>query len=277
MNKHTTDTMTTALRDLDPAHETVLTEAERQHADDTFVRIIATTSDDPLQVEPDRPRRRRWRLLVPIGLAGAAGAAIPALLFGGGSAFASWTPTPEPLTPAQTAAAAATCRADLGMPASVEATLVAERRGEWTYVLMSQPKAESTCLMRNNLVGQDPAGHEVFGSHDTDPGKAPTVARDRIVETGSTAAGTDEGWFRKGWLTWAYGYVGSDVTGVTVHTPLGFDVEASVDNGRFAAWWPSDPPSSENLEVMGAWSYTVTLADGSMRHSTGLGPRLNRR
>lgn len=270
MNEHTTESMTAALRDLDPVPKTALTEAERQHADDTFVRIIATPSDDPPRVEPDRPRRRRTRLLLPVGLLGAAGAAMTALLLGGGSALASWTPTPELLTPAETSAAATTCRADLGIPASEEATQLAERRGKWTYVLISEPNAEGTCLMRNDLVGQDPAGHEVFGNYDTDP-EVPTVARDRIVEMGSTAASIDEGWFREeGWLTWTYGYVGSDVTGVTVHTPLGFDVEASVDNGRFAAWWPSDKPSSDNLEVMGAWSYTVTLADGSTRrHTTG--------
>lgn len=270
MNKHTADAMiTAALHDLDPAPKTVLTKAERERADATFARILATPNHDPVTADHVRPRRRWIRLLVPVGLVGAAVVAIPALLLSGGSAFASWTPTPEPLTAAKTSAAAATCRADFAIPASGEAALVAERRGEWTYVLISEPKAEATCLMRNDLVGQDPAGHEVFGNYDTHPGKAPTVARDRIVETGSMAGGTDEGWFRKGWLTWTYGYVGSDVTGVTVHTPLGFDVEASVDNGRFAAWWPSAQPSSENLEVMGAWSYTVTLADGSTRHTTG--------
>lgn len=268
MNKHTTNTVTAALRDLDPAPMSVLTDPERQRADATFARILATPSHDSVPAEPDRPRRRRSRLLVPIGLVGAAGAVISALLLGG-SAFASWTPTPELLTPTETSAAAATCRANFGIPASGEATLVAERRGDWTYVLISEPKAEGTCLMRNDLVGQNPAGHEVFGSYDPDPGKAPTVARDRIVEGGSQMGSTDEGWFREGWLTWTYGYVGSDVTGVTVHTPLGFDVEASVDNGRFAAWWPSDQPSSKNLEVMGAWSYTVTLADGSTRNTTG--------
>lgn len=269
MNKHTTDTMTAALRDLDPAPNTALTETERQHADETFARIIATPSDDPPLVGPDRPWRRRSRLFLPVGLVGAAGAAMAALLLGG-SAFASWTPTPEPLTPAETSAAAATCGADLGTPARGEAALIAERRGKWTYVLISGPKAERSCMMPNDLVGQDPAGHKVLGSYDPDPGKAPTVARDRIVEEGSMQSSIDEGWFRNdSWLTWTYGFAGSDVTGVTVHTPLGFDVEASVDNGRFAAWWPSDPPSSKNLEVMGAWSYTVTLADDSTRSTTG--------
>ena len=112
-----------------------------------------------------------------------------------------------------------------------------------------------------------------MGGYDPDPVEAPTLARDRIVETESMQGSvpipgrwpfsTDDGWF-----SWVGGYVGSDVTSVTVHTPIGIDVEASVANGRFAAWWPSAQPSSENLEVMGAWSYTVTLADGSTRRVT---------
>lgn len=266
MNQPTSETLIAALRDLDPAPEVALSAEERQRADRMFARVVAAPSDGSRWAEPDRPRRRRWRLLVPMGLVGAAGAAIAALLLGG-SAFASWTPTPEPLTPAKTSAAAATCRAAVGIRAGGEATLLAEQRGKWTYVLVSGPKAEASCLMRNEVVGQDPNGQEVIGTLDTKPGKSPTVASDHIVEMSSTAASTDEGWFREGWLTAADGYVGSDVIGVTVHTPLGFDVEASVGNGRFAAWWPSDPPSSKNLDVMGAWSYTVTLADGTTRPS----------
>lgn len=274
MNKHNTDTITAALRDLDPAPKiAALTEAERHHADDTFARIIATPSDDPTSVEPVRQRRRRWRwrLLAPIGLLTAAGAAMAALLLGGGSALASWTPTPEPLSPAETSAAASTCRGDFGIPASGEATLLAERRGKWTYVLISGPKGEGACLMRNDVVGHDPSGHDVLGNFEYDTNlDAPTVVRDRMIEMGSTATSIDEGWLRDdSWLTWTSGYVGSDVTGVTVHTPSGFDVEASVDNGRFAAWWPSVVPSSKNPEVMGAWSYTVTLVDGSTRNGTG--------
>lgn len=265
MNKRTIDTLAAALRDLDPAPRTALTEAERQRADETFVRVITTPGDDRPLPEPEG--RRRWHLLVPIGLMGALGAAISALVLGGGSAFASWTATPERLTSAETSAAAATCRTNFGMSESGEATLVAERRGKWTYVLISEPTAEASCLMRNDVVGKNPSG-QLFGSSDTEPPEAPTVTRDRIDETGSMAGSVDEGWLRRDtWLTWTYGYVGRDVVGVTVHTPLGFDVEASVDKGRFAAWWPSDPPSSRNLDVMGAWSYSVTLADGTTRAS----------
>lgn len=279
MNKHTFDTMTTAaLRDLDPAPTTVLTDEELERADATFVRILATPSHAQVRAEPGRPRRRRSRLLVPLGLVGAAGATVPALLLGGGSAFASWTPKPEPLRAAAVSEAAATCRASLEVPDQGERVVIAERRGGWTYVLIAGPKSEGFCLMRDDLVGnQDPADHReegFFGGYTTDPVGAPTLARDRIVEFESMAGSVptpglwlfsdDEGWFSS-----VQGYVGSDVTGVTVHTPVGTDVEASVANGRFAAWWPSDQPSSENLEVMGAWTYTVTLADGGTRRVTG--------
>ena len=102
---------------------------------------------------------------------------------------------------------------------------------------------------------------------------APTPDRGHIIQTGAgaTSVPTNGLWHfgdDEEWVSHVEGYVGSDVTGVTVHTPIGTDVEASVANGRFAAWWPSAKPSSENLEVMGAWTYTVTLADGTTRQVT---------
>lgn len=271
MSKHTLDAMAAALRGCDPASESVLTEGERLHADATFARIVATPghSSVPTGSEGRGSRRRRRRVLVPLGLAGAAGAAVPAVLLGGGSAFASWTPMPEPLTRSETTAAASTCRTELGMPSTSRATLIAERRGEWTYVLISEPGTEATCLMRNDLDGEGSSGDELLGSYDTDLGEGPTPAGDQIVETGNMAGSFERGWFSQEWVTWTYGFAGDDVTRVIVHTPLGFDVEASVEGGRFAAWWPSNAPSSENVDVMGAWSYTVTLADGTTRQVTG--------
>jgi hypothetical protein len=278
MNKHTVDTMTTAsLRDLDPAPTTALTEEELERADATFARILATPSHDQAPEESDRPRRRWSRLLVPAGLIGAAGATAPALLLGGGPVFASWTPKPQPLTAAAATEAATTCRTVLEVPDRGERVVLAERRGGWTYVLIAGPKSEGFCLMPDDLVGhQDPADHReggFFGGYTTDPVEAPTPARDRIVEfesmAGSVPAPGLWPFNNDGYFSSVEGYVGSDVTGVTVHTPVGTDVEASVANGRFAAWWPSDLPSSDNLEVMGAWTYTVTLADGSTRRVTG--------
>jgi hypothetical protein len=256
MRRHTADTViTAALRHLDPAPRTDLTEAELERADAAFARIVATPSDDPVPVEPDRPRRRRSRLLVPVGLA--AVVAIPGLLLVGGNAYGSWTPTPEPLTDVAATTAATTCRAALDAPDRGEHVAIAERRGEWTYILLAGPGTEAVCLMPDDLVGQDPTDRRnFFGSYDTDAVAPPTLEPDRIDETMSMEGSTDEGWF-----IWSQGYVGSDVTGVTVHTSSGLDIQASVAGHRFAAWWPATKQSSHHPAE--TWSYTVHLADGS--------------
>lgn len=262
MRRHTADTgITAALRHLDPAPGTDLTEAERDRADAAFARIVAAPSDETVPIGPGRPPRRRRRLLATVGLAGAAGVAIPGLLLGG-SAYGSWTPTPEPLTALVAATAATTCRASLDVPDRGERVAVAERRGEWTYVLLAGPGTEAVCLMPDDLIGQDPTARgDFFGSYDPDAVAPPTLDPDRIDETTSMQGSTDEGWF-----IWSEGYVGSDVTAVTVHTSSGLDIEASVTGNRFAAWWPARQQSSDHPAE--TWSYTLHLADGSTRRTS---------
>jgi len=263
MRRHAADTVVTeALRHLDPAPRTDMTEAERERADAVFARIVATPSDEPVLLEADRPLRRRSRLLVTLGLAGAAGIAIPGVLLGGGTAYGSWTPRPEPLTDLAAAKAATTCRAVLDVPDRGERIAMAERRGEWTYLLLAGTGTEAICLMPDDLVVQDPPAREdFFGSYDTDAVAPPTLDPDRIDETTSMQGSTEEGWFSS-----VEGYVGSDVTGVTVHTSSGLDIEASVAGNRFAAWWPSSKQSSD--QPAETWSYTVHLADGSTRRTS---------
>ncbi|MGH1561753.1 hypothetical protein [Mumia sp. DW29H23] len=268
MTKQPAGDIYTALRSLDAAPETSLNAAERRYADDAFTRIVTSPTTVPPAKEPTW-LRRRWRRLVPLGALAAAGTAAAALTLGGSSAFASWTAKPEPLSATKSAAAADTCRTKLKMSDSENQSVLAERRGGWTYVLITAPSGEATCLMRNATAGQDPEGHEIFADL-AEPTPVTTLSPDQIAETGSTAVVTDEGWFRKGYLIWIYGYAGKDVEAVTVRTPLGTDVEATVKNGRFAAWWPSEAPSSKRPDVMGAWHYTVTLSDGSTLSAAGL-------
>ena len=55
MRRHAADTVVTeALRHLDPAPRTDMTEAERERADAVFARIMATPSDEPVLLEADR-------------------------------------------------------------------------------------------------------------------------------------------------------------------------------------------------------------------------------
>lgn len=273
MTRNPDDTLiTAALRHLDPGGPAQLTEAERERAETAFARIVATPGDQAVPVEPDRPRRRR--LLVPLGLAGAAAVAVPVVLLGGGSAYGTWTPTPTPLTGTAAAAAAGTCRTALqdrspGAPESTPTVdgpgrvAVAERRGEWSYVLIDGPgRAQRVCLMPVEDIGEQ-ARPRLFGGYfDTDVADPPTVAPDRIAVHVSAEGQTDEGWFN-----WVEGYVGGDVTGVTVRTSSGLDIQASVVGNRFAAWWPGRVQSSSNPEGE-TWSYVVHLTDGTSRDAT---------
>lgn len=259
MNMPTAETLlTAALRQLDPAPASDLTDAQRERADAMFARIVATPAEGAVPVEPVRPRRRR--LLVGLGLAGVTGAALPALLLGGGGAYGSWTPKPETLTGVAAVEAGDVCRTSHAFPDERERVVVAERRGEWTYVLLAGPDSEATCLMPDAMVerGVRSVHDDFFGSHNAGPAAAPEVGHREIEETNAMSGSTEEGWF-----TWTAGFVGSDVAAVTVHTSSGLDIEASVVGNRFAAWWPGVPPSSENPDD--SWSFTVHLADGTSR------------
>jgi hypothetical protein len=271
MSQHISERLTmTALRDLDPAGPAAaLSEDERARADATFSRIVSAPDHPPLGVEPERPRGARLprRILVAAGLACATGVATSALLHGG-TAYGSWTPTPKPLEGKAATTAAASCRAALDVPDQGEQLLVAEQRGDWTYVLIGGSHTEAACLLPNDIVGhQDPADYEgkFFGQYDADAPPAPRVAPDRILETMNMSGSTDEG----GLFNWSQGYVGRNVVGVTLHTPTGLEVEASVTRGRFAAWWPAGEAKADNPEFADAPTFTVTLADGSTRETPG--------
>jgi hypothetical protein len=180
---------------------------------------------------------------------------------------------PATLSPPTAAAAATTCRSASGIRDRSARVVLGERRGGWTYVLLAGRGGEAACLMPDDLLGASAVGSRrsgIFSSYDPDPAEAPTPARDSIIETesaggavtvpGRLSLGTKDGWF-----IWVTGYAGNDVTRVTVDPPVGPDVEASLEGGRFAAWWPSGEARGDNPGVGGAWSYTVTLADGTTR------------
>lgn len=275
---HDADLTTTALRDLDPAAATDLTATERIRAEATFARIVATPPEALGERTPSRRRSRRRRLLVPVGLAGAAALAIPAGLIGGGSAFGSWTPEPRPLPAAAAQDAAAACRALLGVPDGGGAVEIAERRGGWAFVLFTGPAEEGSCLMPEDVVdADDPAAHRgdgFFGSYTTDPpplsdGPPAGGIEEDTSMTGSIPSGSPWPFSRDDWFSWVEGFVGRDVVAVTVHPPVGPDVEASVVDGRYAAWWPAGKAIGDNPGLGGAFSYTLTLADGTTRDVAG--------
>lgn len=276
MRSRTDQTLiTAALRDLDPGNRTDLTAEERDRAEAALARIVVMPVNQPVKSEPD-PAPRRWRLLAPTGLVAAAAIAVPMVIFGGGTAYGTWTPTPTPLTGAAATEAADTCRAAIersrmrmegavgssSNPDSPLGTAVAERRGGWTYLLLAAPGAEGICLMPNHEVGKvKPGAENLFVSYGTGVDAPPILAPDRVVYRTRAEGSTEEGRFN-----WVEGYVGSDVIGVTVHTASGLDIQASVVDNRFAAWWPAESESSSATETE-TLSYTVHLGDGTTRRT----------
>ncbi len=65
-------------------------------------------------------------------------------------------------------------------------------------------------------------------------------------------------------FVYAEGRAGADVADIEVTTPGGLEVEASIDNGRWAVWWPAGDDSPDHPEMSGAPTYEVTLRDGTV-------------
>lgn len=276
-------TTSAALERLDPARRSAagyaaaLTASERGRADTTLERIVSsdptTAPADPggsvagQQASPGVTRRHRgFRRSWPVWLVAVttvAVLAVPGLIPGRDVAYASWTPTPVRLAAAEAATAVETCLTVQQVSGGAGAsTLIAERRGGWTYVLIALTgDDEVSCIMPAAAVtgGEALRNGDYFGGTGNHP---PVDAgarhlRQMVAGTGST----DEGL-----LSYIEGVAGRDVKAVTVTTPRGVTVEASIDNGRYAAWWPAGKNSLSNPEISNAATYTVTLRDGTTSH-----------
>lgn len=260
---------TEALRSLDPAPPTALTDAEIRHAAAERARIIATPVVDPARTRTPRPYRR---LVAVAGTVAALAVLVPFAL-GGTLAFASWTAVPSPLAGIAAEEAATACLRKLEPdPTGTETTplpdmdlVIAEQRGDWVTIILSGSGAEASCLMPADT---EPADDRIFASLDLDAPEPPMPDRDGLTETFSIGGAVDVP-NRIGlgtvtdWYGWVSGYVGEDVIGVTVHSPAGTDSEASLSGGRYSAWWPAGLARGDNPGVGGGWSYTVTLTDGT--------------
>ncbi len=271
----TTDdpTINRLLRDRDAA-DRELTTPQRSRAAATLEQIMATEPEVPGGT-PLHPRRRTRTLL----LAGAVAAVTAAVvvvpsLTRDTEAFASWSPTPVALEGAERATALGAClelQGDSGGelaldPRADASVLLAEARGGWSYVVFTTVGVtgrtlQGTCLMPEDLVADPRPGEGgFFGSlgpadESFGPRPAPDVARQD-----SSGAGSIDGDL----FVYAEGRAGAEVVGIEVTTPGGLRVDASVDNGRWAVWWPAGDASPQNPEIAEAPRYEVTLRDGTV-------------
>ncbi|MDO8143661.1 hypothetical protein [Isoptericola sp. 178] len=234
------------------------------HPDDpALARVLAMD-----RTVPDRylAPARRSRAGVATGVFAGAVAAVAAgvvvsTTLGGPEAYASWTPTPQVVDPAAAAQDAASCptaahaidedAAGAGAPITeipVDPVL-AEVRGDYTYVLLSGDGALAECFVTKDGGTQVYSSESVGGTPVPRPGPRELV----VAETGT--ASWSDGPSGEGAVTAAFGRVGEEVEAVTVATADGEQVAASMDDGWFALWAPGEESFSALAQV--------TYVDGS--------------
>ena len=241
----------TLLRQLDPADSPTAKLSERARAD---LERILSTDRRPTATPPRRTPRTR----VAVGLTAAAALAVagvlaPSALRSGDTAFASWSPTASALSATDKAHAGENCRQELSHADSTAGqahVAVADRRGDWTTVVLSGDNGFTGLCITDASTGW--FRKDMIGSAGVATRLAPANARGVVATdlgTGTMAAGD---------ISLAAGYAGPQVVGITLLTESHGVVAATVANGRFALWFPGD--ELENRDMV---AVDVTYADGS--------------
>lgn len=230
---------------------------------DRLVREIGT---------PYRGRASRRFAVSGVGALAALGAAtvavvLVALFAGSGvpNAFAGWTATPTTPRSGETASALARCTSRLassaggqsGVPAEGWRAVLTDTRGPFTAMILGSGGATATCLSGPSFtttqanaaqgsasqhVLSNAASQHVLSNGSATRGQAPAVS---ILGLGGSSSGpitqaaqsqlTTSGGQP---YTLVQGQVAANATGVTLALSNGPNVQATVANGSFVAWWP---------------------------------------
>jgi hypothetical protein len=220
-----------------------------------------------------RPRSRaldpRVALATGAGLAATGGAVVAIVGLGAGTspAFAGWTATPTPPAAEQTASARERCTSQLAgargapssiPPSSIPATgwqpALTDTRGPFTAMILRSAGTSATCfngpsfttIAANNTQRDGGASeHALSGSSTAGSGAGSSQSSTSVMGLGGNGAGpigpatqshllTSSGQA----YTFVQGQVVSGVTGVTLVRSDGSNVQATVADGSFVAWWP---------------------------------------
>lgn len=270
MNPHHDST----LRSLDAA-VTSLTTDEKERAEATLERIVATDpKTDAPQPTDFAPTRRGWRRLALVSTTAFAlivGAVIVQGIGGDKAAYASWVATPEPVTEDSLDEVASACKRQIdsyftewGNHPDKARLALAERRGEYVALLYrtENPDTSASCLAWN------PEGSSRVSNIKTGSGGSSGPAG-KAPPKGFTGGAIGEHPVGNQIFSITDGAVGNKVKGVTIHAGT-FTVEATVQNGRYAAWWPGPAFESGPPEPSGyggpepILTYDLTLEDGTV-------------
>ena len=169
---------------------------------------------------------------------------------GGGptKALADWTPTPTTAATGQILGAEASCQT-AGLPSGTDSSApsLVDIRGPYTMLVYADNSASGLCLAGVRANGPPPVGglsHGTAAETDLTPVAADSVLPGEngafVTLTGNSSPAIS--------LQWIAGRAGMDVSGVTIVMADGMDVQATVSNGWFAAWWPG-AQSAQTAEI----------------------------
>ncbi|WP_277212078.1 hypothetical protein [Isoptericola croceus] len=251
--------MLAELAELDPARNL---EAPGSPDDQALAQVLAQPRVAPAGER--RPALRRPGRAAAV--ASAAAAAVVAVVvttvtLDSPAAYASWTPVPAGVTPADTALADESCGGSAAEivegaegPVVQEvpvAPVLTDVRGDYTYVVVAGEGAYGECFV---TATDERGAPQVVTSSAVVPELALPGRRELTTLQNGTASWS-EGDGAEGALTSAFGQVGDDVTAVALTLTSGERVEASVADGWWAVWAPGGSALGETAEV--------TYADGT--------------
>ena len=244
---------------LNPAPRSGLSATEQHDRDALWSRLVFPGNHEPARRHPFK-RRRLIVAAAGVGclaLIGVATVVVDArssskvVALGAGtipaSALESWTSVPSPLEPDSPVAdnCAATLSAIPGIPDTPVTVLNSDLRGAVGSVILAQDEYTAWC------VGTDSVPMYMLLEM---PGFTPAT-----VEADAIDLGPSGGRIPPDGYGFAAGHAGPEVASVTLREE-GMEVTATVENGWWTAWWPSD---DESLIVDGR--FTVERSDGAVR------------
>jgi hypothetical protein len=226
------------LRHHDPARGVPEDLGRMPRAMATLARVTATEpGSEPAAVSIRPARRKRVARYALAALVTSAGVVLAPILGTGDAAVANWDAQPRPATAQEAAQYAQECATWTNVsldetPNGYEPKVV-EVRGTWVMTYLASADGEAQCLRSTKPDFADGENESQFGPLTQTPA-ADALATAGVLETSGGITNTQ---------FIVAGKAGSQVTDVVFETQ-GMQVQATVKNGIFTAWWPQREPAS---------------------------------
>jgi hypothetical protein len=260
-------------------------EAELRAAFAERAHDVSAEAVDRLRRTDYRPRSRTMHPRVAFG-AGAAfaatGGAVVALVglgAGASPAFAGWSATPTAPASGETAGALQQCTSQLagmqasGLPTGSWQPALTDTRGPFTAMILSNGGASATCFTGPSFTTvneSDAQGAQGSASGQVSAGSAASASPSSVsvLGLGGSTAGpisrasqshlTTSGGQP---YTFVQGQIGADVTGLKLLLSDATEVQATVADGSFVAWWPgsTDATSAQIASASGVTKQQLTF------------------